>query len=166
MHSSESPVRFSQELVDSLQSSPETDSTRERTQELHIQSRVAEELRRLQARESDMLRELEDQISAAELPAKEDGTGVGSGPSDPAAGDRLRALSRESIQREIVALKQKLEGRRKVEEMDPDMKKAKLDVVTCLRDNKQRPLDCWKEVEAFRREVARLEEGFVDKALR
>ncbi|OBT57249.1 hypothetical protein VE04_01906 [Pseudogymnoascus sp. 24MN13] len=52
---SETPVRFSQELVDSLQSSTEPGSTGANTLELHVQARVAEELKRLQARESSTL---------------------------------------------------------------------------------------------------------------
>jgi altered-inheritance-of-mitochondria protein 13 len=38
-----------------------------------------------------------------------------------------------------------------------------VDVVSCLRLNDRRPLDCWKEVQEFKKEVARLEEAFVDR---
>lgn len=47
--------------------------------------------------------------------------------------------------------------------MDEGVQKARTGVVACLRGNDRRPLDCWEEVEAFKREVARLEEGFVDR---
>jgi altered-inheritance-of-mitochondria protein 13 len=83
-----------------------------------------------------------------------------------AAAEKLRDLSRESIQREITTLKTKLEGRKKVEDLDRGVEKAKSEVVQCLRANDRRPLDCWKEVENFRREVSRLEQAFVDRALR
>lgn len=53
--------------------------------------------------------------------------------------------------------------RKKIVDLDKDVTKAKDDVVTCLRLNDRRPLDCWKEVETFKAEVARLERAFVEK---
>ena len=180
-HHSETPVRFSQELVDSLQSSTEvceswnpyksiltlnagqTDSTREKTLELHIQSRVAQELKRIEAHESQLLKELEEKISSEPLPSE---SGELQGHDGRAAFDQLKDLNRESIQREITSLKTKLDSRKKVEDLDRGVERAKSEVVQCLRANDRRPLDCWKEVEAFRREVSRLEQAFVDRALR
>ncbi|MCJ1363761.1 hypothetical protein MMC16_002870 [Acarospora aff. strigata] len=174
---SETPVRFSQELVDSLQASTETDLTREKTLELHIQSRVAEELQRLEARESQILKDLEDKISSTSDSTTES-TNVPStttpdqshdhGGKDHHAktdSDKLRNLGRESIQREIDQLREKLDGRKKIEPLDRGLEKAKDDVVKCLRTNDRRPLDCWREVEAFKREVGRLEKSFVDKVI-
>ncbi|KAI9841241.1 MAG: hypothetical protein M1837_000906 [Sclerophora amabilis] len=159
---SETPVQFSQGLLDSLQGSPETDSTREKTRELHIQSRVGEELQRLQAHESQLLKDLEHQISS-EIPDED--IAKGQGQDGKEAGNRLRDLGRESVQRDITALRKKLEGRKKLEALDKDVEKAKDEVVHCLRLNDRRPLDCWKEVDTFRREVGRLEKSFVDRAL-
>ncbi|KAI9721261.1 MAG: hypothetical protein M1812_002423 [Candelaria pacifica] len=174
---SETPVRFSQELVDSLQASNETNSTREKTLELHIQTRVTSELERIQARETQTLKDLEDKISSAEdsttstsnTQALTSDQSKGSGGRDStakAAGDKLRDLGRESVQRDIDELRKKLEGRKKVEELDKGVEKAKDEVVACLRINDRRPLDCWQEVEAFRREVGRLEKSFVDRVVR
>lgn len=64
---------------------------------------------------------------------------------------------------EVQALRRKLDGRRKLAPLDGEVEKAKGDVVSCLRVNDRRPLDCWKEVEAFKKEVARMEEKFVDR---
>ena len=82
-------------------------------------------------------------------------------------GDRLRDLSRASVQREIERLKEKLQERRVKEDVvkDEGVKKAREQVVRCLRVNDRRPLDCWKEVETFRREVGRLEGAFLGKVL-
>lgn len=155
----------------------QTDSTREKTLELHIQSRVAEELRRLEARESQILKDLEEKISSTSDSTTESTnisstttpdqsrTGGGKDHSAKAAGDKLRDLGRESIQKEIEELRNKLNGRKKLEPLDKNMEKAKDDVVKCLRTNDRRPLDCWREVEAFKREVARLEKGFVDRVI-
>ncbi|KAI9670875.1 MAG: hypothetical protein M1817_003760 [Caeruleum heppii] len=157
---SETPLRFSQELIDSLQESPETDSTREKSHELHIQNRVAEELRLIEERESQALKEIEQKISSEPDPSD-----VGQGHDGKLAQAKIRGLGRESVQKEITLLKQKLESRKRLEDLDKGVERAKDDVVRCLRVNDRRPLDCWKEVEAFKREVGRMEDAFVDKAL-
>lgn len=68
------------------------------------------------------------------------------------------------MQKEIDLLKKKL-GERKVKEDDQGVKKARDEVVSCLTTNDRRPLDCWREVEAFRREVGRLEGAFLGRVL-
>lgn len=65
--------------------------------------------------------------------------------------------------REIEQLRSKLDARRKLAELDEGVARAQAEVVGCLRLNDRRPLDCWKEVAAFKREVARMEEAFVDR---
>jgi altered-inheritance-of-mitochondria protein 13 len=62
-------------------------------------------------------------------------------------------------------LKRKLEQRKRVKEVDESVEKAKSEVVRCLRENDRRPLDCWREVEAFKREVGRLEGSWVEKVV-
>ncbi|EHL02519.1 hypothetical protein GLAREA_01912 [Glarea lozoyensis ATCC 20868] len=152
---SDTPVRFSPDLVDSLQNSPESDSTRAKTLELHIQSRVAEELKKLQSRASA---DFEDTISKISAPEpKKDGK---------SAGDTLRDLGREAVQNDVSELRKKLESRKKLSEVDEGVEKAKGEVVRCLRDNDRRPLDCWREVETFKAEVRRLEESWVEKVVR
>lgn len=72
-------------------------------------------------------------------------------------------LDSHTVQSEIEQLKRKLEGARKQREMDSQVKDAQNEVVKCLRLNDRRPLDCWKEVEAFKLEVGRLEKDFVER---
>ena len=74
-----------------------------------------------------------------------------------------RDVSRDSVMSEIDQLRSRLDGRRKLVELDEGVAKAKADVVGCLRLHDRRPLDCWKEVDAFKREVARMEAAFVDR---
>lgn len=76
-----------------------------------------------------------------------------------------RDLTRDSVQSEVEQLWSKLEGRKKLAELDEGVQRARTDVVGCLRVNDRRPLDCYKEVEGFKREVARLEEVFVDRVV-
>lgn len=70
---------------------------------------------------------------------------------------------RDSVQKEIDALKRKLEARKTITQLDVGVEKAKEDVVSCLKRNDRRPLDCWQEVQNFKTEVGRLEKAFVEK---
>ena len=122
---------------------------------------------------------LEDEISSTPdtsapsgpLESVSDATGI---PFPPGAGadaatkkerDRMRDLGRQSVQGEIDNLKKKLQARKIREEVvgDKKIEEAKSKVIKCLRDNDRRPLDCWKEVEAFKTEVGRIEKGFLDR---
>ncbi|KAI9730475.1 MAG: hypothetical protein M1818_008170 [Claussenomyces sp. TS43310] len=176
---SETPVRFSQDLVDSLQASteeqalipprnPQTDSTRAKTLDLHIQARVAEELKRLQAREDQVLRDLEAKI-AAEEERKPEKPGAGEPSSSSSAGDTLRDLGREAVQKDVRELRRKLEARKKVAEiadLDAGVDRARGEVISCLRNHDRRPLNCWEEVERFRDEVRKMEGAWVEKVVR
>jgi altered-inheritance-of-mitochondria protein 13 len=70
------------------------------------------------------------------------------------------------VQNDVQELRKKLEGRKKLTQVDEGVERAKGEVVRCLRDNDRRPLDCWREVEAFKEEVRRLEVGWVEKVVR
>ena len=61
-------------------------------------------------------------------------------------------------------LRQKLESRKKLDKISPEVGKAKESLVSCLRTNDRRPLDCWQEVENFKAEVGKLEKTFIQKA--
>lgn len=215
---SNSPVQFSSNLVEALQSTSEvrraihtpstlththpqqTDSSRAKALELEIQNRVAQELQRLREREQQTLAEIEKKLAevkdtgslptAATAPATSSTTSYPAGSLDldapriPFAGREhepsplftatpepaqqqqvpvTRDVSRDSVMSEIDQLRSRLDGRRKLVELDEGVARAKADVVGCLRLNDRRPLDCWKEVDAFKREVAKMEAAFVDR---
>jgi len=213
---SETPVQFSANLVEALQSSAETDSSRAKSLELHIQARVREELDRIRQREQKTLEEIEKHIAAefngasttsilpkasasVTPPSTSPSKTVGSldldapripfagrefdAPSVPAAPSPQqqqtspssaayppphefdRDASRDSVLKEIDRLRNKLESRKKLAVLDDTVERAKSEVVNCLRINNRRPLDCWKEVEGFKAEVAKLERSFVDKVV-
>ncbi|KAF7717916.1 Uncharacterized protein PECH_002681 [Penicillium ucsense] len=204
--SSNSPVQFSSNLVEALQSTSETDSSRAKALELEIQNRVAQELKRLQEREQQTLAEIEKRlseakdngsvpVSAATAPVACSSSGYPAGslnldapripfagreydaspvfaaPREPAAQPAQpqpsanRELSRDSVLSQIDVLRNRLDGRRKLVELDESVEKAKADVVSCLRVHDRRPLDCWKEVETFKKEVAKMEAAFVDRVV-
>lgn len=79
----------------------------------------------------------------------------------------MRDLGRQSVQKEIDMLQEKLKRRRIKEEVvkDKAVEKARSEVINCLRLNDRRPLDCWREVETFKEEVGRLEKDFLEKVM-
>ncbi|PYI30113.1 DUF1690-domain-containing protein, partial [Aspergillus indologenus CBS 114.80] len=189
--SSNSPVQFSSNLVESLQNNTETDSSRAKALELQIQARVSEELERLRAREQQTLAEIEKRLAEVKDTATSPSTASSTAtpnlayppgslnldaPRIPFAGREATPaaapeaqkpinldVSRDSVNAEIEELRARLEGRRRLAQLDGEVEKARAEVVGCLRLNDRRPLNCWKEVESFKREVAKMEEAFVDR---
>lgn len=139
--------------------------------------RVERELSQLHAKEQQRLRELQDAIASA----ADDATNSSSS-DEPSLAEKLadslssadalaekqrrRDMSRGLVEKEIEALRRKLEERKRLEQPDKGVEEAKLKVVECLRLNDRRPLDCWREVEVFKKEVGRLEKEFVERTVR
>ncbi|KAK5684029.1 hypothetical protein LTS10_003893 [Elasticomyces elasticus] len=184
--SADAPVRFSQSVLDSLQRNPETDSTRAQDLELKVQARVRSELTRLRDQQAKELAHLTDSLTIsppkpkpASAPSQpEPATGLAAHLSSPFYQDHSprnptgptgssaevtpdSGRSSDSVKKEIMDLRQKLESRKKVEDVPKGVEQAKEKVVQCLRTNDRRPLDCWQEVEEFKREVGKLESEFV-----
>ncbi|KAI9708231.1 MAG: hypothetical protein M1820_004185 [Bogoriella megaspora] len=164
------PVSFSSGLVNSLQESPETDSSRARNLEHQIQSRVTSELERLASQSSKHLSDLTAEATTSQSPDSSEPSLIEKAKDALTPGssesEKLAALSHDSVQKEIESLKTKLDARKKIEKANPEVEKAREELVACLRTNDRRPLDCWKEVEGFKREVGRLEKRFVEGAMR
>lgn len=139
----------------------QNDATRASSLELHIQTRVAEELKALNARAAKDFAELQAKISA-----QENQTPPSAKDSEKSAGDTLRDLGREAVQNDVEALRKKLQSRKKLAEIDGEVERAKGEVVRCLRENDRRPLDCWREVASFKEEVRKLEGRWVEKVVR
>ncbi|KAL5115987.1 hypothetical protein ACEQ8H_006104 [Pleosporales sp. CAS-2024a] len=167
----EHPVQFSSELVASLQRNTFTDSARSRQHELEFQQRLTAELEKLRAHESDHFAKYSETLSAEPEPpgapslveAIADAT---SSSSTLAEKQRQQHMSRTSVAEEVEQLRQKLANRKKLEHVDAHVAKAKDAVVACLRTHDRRPLDCWKEIDTFKKEVGRLERDFVEKTIR
>ncbi|KAL1584232.1 hypothetical protein WHR41_06746 [Cladosporium halotolerans] len=181
----DSPVRFSQSLIDSLQSNPETDSTRAQDQEYKVQSRVNAELTRIRDAGAQQLSDLtaslttnvasEPEAVASSEPSRDPNSLFYhlSSPfyQDHSAGKPAAAAPRTdsgrshaSVSQQIMDLKAKLEARKQIEKPSPEVEKARENVQNCLRKNDRRPLDCWEEVEQFKAEVAKMEKAFVQRA--
>ncbi|GAB1727801.1 hypothetical protein NU195Hw_g2122t1 [Hortaea werneckii] len=192
----DAPVSFSQNVLNSLQTNPESDTTRARTAELKVQHRVNAELQRIRDTQAQELEQLTASLTTTTTaddttlpnttahitsePSK-DPTSLAYHLSSPFYQDHSGTASlttstahtldtpldsgrsHASVAREIMDLKTKLEQRKRAEKASPEVEKAKESMVQCLRVNDRRPLDCWQEVEQFKREVGRLERGFVEK---
>ncbi|KAI1137478.1 DUF1690-domain-containing protein [Hypoxylon sp. FL0543] len=141
-------ARLSHDVVESLQSSSETDTSRAQSLELAVQARVASELRKLEAQATAALKEAEEK--ATSLPETENEAGQ---------------LSRQTVSKEVEALRARLDKRKQLKPLPESVEQARDGVVKCLRENDRRPLDCWREVEAFKEEVRRLEKGWVEKVV-
>ncbi|KAK0756534.1 hypothetical protein N5P37_010687 [Trichoderma harzianum] len=144
------PPSVSLPVMESLQTSPErfpqTDASRAKLVEQHIQARVAEELKRLQKQESDALKFAHEKISEAASSITED-----------------KGPNRYTVSKEIDELRNKLEQRRIVRELPESVETARNNVIRCLRENDRRPLVCYDEVEAFKAEVKKLEKDWINK---
>ncbi|KAJ4416913.1 hypothetical protein N0V82_006463 [Gnomoniopsis sp. IMI 355080] len=141
-----SPASVSQDMIESLQSSSETDASRAQLIESQIQARVATELRKLHDEETSRLSSLLAKVADETAPE-----------STP--------TSRHKASKEIEELERKLQTRKLVKEVPESVEISRSEVVRCLRENDRRPLDCWKEVQAFKEEVRRLEKGWVERVI-
>ncbi|KAM0521730.1 hypothetical protein ACHAPE_002290 [Trichoderma viride] len=140
------PPSVSLPVLETFQTSPETDASRSRLVEQHIQARVAEELKKLHKNESDALKLAHDKLAdLASSDAEEKGP------------------SRYSVGKEIEALSGKLEQRKQVRELPEGVETARNNVIRCLRENDRQPLVCYDEVEAFKAEVKKLEKEWINR---
>lgn len=161
----------------------QSDSTRLQDLELKVQTRVNTELKRIRDSQAKQLSDLTASLttnppkeSAEPSAPQRDPNSLAahlsspfyqdhSAPAGPAAEPkRASERSHDSVQKEIMDLKQKLESRKKLDKVTPEVEKAKESLVQCLRTNDRRPLDCWQEVETFKAEVGKLEKAFIQKA--
>jgi len=71
--------------------------------------------------------------------------------------------SSKKVQEEIAKLQKALGERKVLKDLPKEVSTARDEVVTCLRLNDRQALNCWKEVEVFKREVRKMEEQFVGK---
>ncbi|CDK26670.1 unnamed protein product [Kuraishia capsulata CBS 1993] len=126
------PVEFSSSLLAQLDSSLESDYTRQQYAETYIQKRVSAELSKLE-KESQL--KFDEGLKEALTPKKDTSSVSVAGVSD-------------KIDR-ITAALDAIEKAKPVK--SADLKAAEAKVADCLRDNKGKPLNCWAEAEAFKK---------------
>lgn len=148
-----------------------TDSTRSRQQELQYQERLTVELEKLRDEETQNFTKYSETLSGESQESSKPSlveklSDAASSQSTLDEKQRQKDMSRDIVTKEIEQLRSKLGNRKKLEQVDAELEKAKEAVVSCLRTHDRRPLDCWKEVETFKKEVGRLEKEFVERTVR
>jgi MICOS complex subunit MIC19 len=127
---------------------------------------VTAELEKLAAQESSNLTATTEAASS-DKPADEQSASTLERITGAAAEqERKNQLSHNSVSKEVEELRKKLAERKKLEELDPAVEKARDELIQCLRYNDRRPLDCWEQREAFKQAVGRLEKQFVERTIR
>jgi altered-inheritance-of-mitochondria protein 13 len=160
-----------QKLAACLADQRQTDSTRSRQQELQYQERLTAELEKLREQETQNFSKFSETLSGEPEQSSEPSlverlSDATSTTATLAEKQRQKDMSNRIVNKEIEELRAKLAKRKKLEQADADLSKAKDAVVACLRTNDRRPLDCWKEVETFKKEVGRLEKDFIERTVR
>lgn len=134
MFTPSAPVDLSASFLAHLENSQESDYTRSQYTESYIQERVAKELTKLEA---EAIEKFKKTASDSLLP--EDGSKL----LVSSANDKIEALTK-SLQ----------DSAKKVKLQVPEsLQKSKQTVLQCLKDNAGKPLNCWDEVEEFKKLV-------------
>lgn len=108
-------------------------------------------------------RELDDAAkAAAPTAAAADTNAAASAPSPP-----YRSLTSAALGEQVSVLRSRLEARPRVRPLDGGVASARDGLVGCLtgKGAAGRPLDCWTEVDEFKREVGRLEKDWVARVV-
>jgi altered-inheritance-of-mitochondria protein 13 len=162
----------------------QSDSTRAQDYELKIQARVHSELRKIRESQAERLDSLTASLTTNPPKPEESSSSSSEGDSsglfahlkspfyhdwsskeqESKTANTDSGRSHDSVHGEIMDLRKKLDSRKKVEKVPEELEKAKESLVSCLRTNDRRPLDCWEEVQAFKVEVGKLEKAFIQKA--
>ncbi|KAK5037184.1 hypothetical protein LTR13_004989 [Exophiala sideris] len=133
---SDTPIQFSQELIDALEASSETNSTRAKTLELHIAQRVASELEKLKKHESSVLEEARKKILESSDEKSDSGSEGSKGsllsipsisPSDllESKEDKTKKnVTSTKVQEEIEKLRQTLDSRKVLKEVPGEVEAA------------------------------------------
>lgn len=125
------PVDFSASFLSHLENSQESDYTRAQYAEKYIQERVAAELSKLEVDAAKRFKETTSQSLETAVDSK---TSV--------------ASSNEKVQELTKALQDS--AKLILVELNDDIKKARGNVIACLKDNQGRSLNCWDEVQEFK----------------
>jgi len=154
----ETPIQFSQEVIDHLQESagsPGTSPERQSTLDAHIKARINAELGRLREEEKIVREQIEAALEKENLSKERTGTdgdeaegGVG---SSSFIQDAL-----EEVQKKVDRFhaKRDISGYLLVSESSQKL-------IECYRSHHKTPLDCWREVDAFKSAVATEEQKYV-----
>jgi len=157
----ETPIQFSQQVVDQLQSnlaSTTTPPERQSTLDSHIRSRIQAELARLREEEKDVREQIEIALEKENL----DRERAMAGEEDSEAVGSLKSSA--SLMGDLDEVQKKVERYHAKRDLAdyPKVKEQSESLVSCYRSNPETPLNCWKEVSLFKAAVASEEQKYVD----
>ncbi|KAJ9111356.1 hypothetical protein QFC19_001124 [Naganishia cerealis] len=146
-------VQFAPSLISQLSSSAASSSDEPIARTHHdsaIMARLQAETERLRHEEAEIMAKISSALEKENLNKEKPG------------------MSSELLSRDMEEVKEKLEklGKKRKEVFEEEGEKAEVRkqrdaVVQCYLKNQDRPLDCWKEVEHFKKSVGNLEADFV-----
>ncbi|EIW77764.1 hypothetical protein CONPUDRAFT_128745 [Coniophora puteana RWD-64-598 SS2] len=168
----ETPVQFSQDVVDQLASraeSSETTPERQTSLDAHIRARMHTELERLRQEEQSVIEQIESALEKenldrerAGLSSRTEADGESEG-GEAKEGGELEIKSSATVMgdlEEVRAKVDKYQARKSLEDL-PEVKAAGDAVFECYKSNPSTPLDCWSHVSAFKAAIADAESKYL-----
>ncbi|OCF38167.1 hypothetical protein I317_01465 [Kwoniella heveanensis CBS 569] len=136
-------VQFSPSLISRL-SSPHEETSPHASADEVVRRRLAAESAHLRSQEAEILSSISAALEKENLDKEKPG------------------MSSEVLGRDIEEVREKVERLKERRAREGEgVKAAREGVEKCYLNNPDKPLDCWKQVEAFKSEVAKLEQAFV-----
>ncbi|KGR04057.1 hypothetical protein MG5_00034 [Candida albicans P57072] len=132
----DTPIDFSATFLSQLESSPESDFSRAQYTEKYIQDRVAAELAKLEKQTISSFKEATDNAILKDDPEDQK-------LSVAATNDKIAKLTNTLKENALLG---------KVV-IPPNVEESRNAVISCLKENQGKSLNCWEEVETFKRLV-------------
>ncbi|KAH8117146.1 hypothetical protein DFH11DRAFT_1573347 [Phellopilus nigrolimitatus] len=163
----ETPIQFSQDVAIQLAETASASGPpleRQSCLDVQIQSRIHAELSRLRQEEEEVRREIELTLEKENLDHEvkaSDRGGVKDGETDSC--DSQKVLNSTVLLGDLEEVRQRVERLRTKQEaatQDPALRTAQA-VYSCYKSNSSLPLDCWREVGAFKASVAQMEQDYI-----
>ncbi|KAG8807854.1 hypothetical protein FRC17_004233 [Serendipita sp. 399] len=159
-------VTFSPAVLAQLSQNLEATTTspeREESLDRHVRERIHAEILKLKEEEEEVKMALRTALEKENLGREK---ALSGGDKDDGDLESKNAGSRGtySLREDIEAVKRRVEKytQRKELGVDASIEESRKALVQCYRENSKRPLDCWREVEEFKKQVASIEGRFVD----
>jgi len=155
---SETPIQFSQQVIDHLQEStgsPGSSPERQSTLDAHIRARINAELGRLREEERVVREQIEAALEKENLTKERTGTD-----GNEAEGGVNNSSSIQGALDEVQKRVNRFHAKRDLSDYLP-VSESSQKLIECYRSHHKTPLDCWREVEAFKSAVVTEEQKYV-----
>ncbi|KAH3900514.1 related to Altered inheritance of mitochondria protein 13, mitochondrial [Saccharomycodes ludwigii] len=139
------PVNFSDAVLAQLESSTDSSYTKKQTAEKYIQERISKELNVL---ETETLEKFENKLNTSLLQST---------PEEEELDKNGKLLTSQHLNKKVTELNEHLNNliqqRSSKFEKNEDLKKIKANLSQCLKDNQGKPLNCYDEIQNFKKIV-------------